>query len=153
MSFMRRSVKKMDKIDEETETISNSGLKETSGHLDDDFSENDILYTIEMLQAELHDVVGDVRELKKNIQVIEKDTESIRQRLHECSKFVELDVEKDQDNCWFIAVDCVRKRSSTGQPINIFRCLRIWRSKKYWQSREKSSINSRTELNADDFDS
>ena len=99
MSFMRRSVKKMDKIDEETETISNSGLKETSGHLDDDFSENDILYTIEMLQAELHDVVGDVRELKKNIQVIEKDTESIRQRLHECSKFVELDGEKDQDNC------------------------------------------------------
>ena len=98
MSFMRRSVKKMDKIDEETETISNSGLKETSGHPDDDFSENDILYTIEMLQAELHDVVGDVRELKKNIQVIEKDTESIRQRLHECSKFVEVDVEKDQDN-------------------------------------------------------
>ena len=98
MSFMRRSVKKMDKIDEETETISNSGLKETSGHLDDDFSENDILDTIEMLQAELHDVVGDVRELKKNIQVIEKDTESIRQRLHECSMFVEPDVEKDQDN-------------------------------------------------------
>ena len=98
MSFKRRSVKKMDKIDEETETISNSGLTETPGHQDDDFSENDILYTIEMLQAELHDVVGDVRELKKNIQVIEKDTESIRQRLHECSKFVELDVEKDQDN-------------------------------------------------------
>lgn len=88
MSFMRRSVKKMDKIDEESETISNSGLKETSGHLDDDFSENNISYTIQMLQAELHDVVGDVRELKKNIRDIEKDTESIRQRLHECSKFV-----------------------------------------------------------------
>lgn len=46
---------------------------------------DEMLYTIEMLEVGLQDVIEEVKELKDGIEGIEKDTASIKQRLSECS--------------------------------------------------------------------
>ena len=77
----------MAKIAEETDSLHRL-IQEAVQNAKEDFDESEILYTIQMLQAGLQDIVEDVQGLKRYAEGIEKDTESIKQRLHECSQLV-----------------------------------------------------------------
>ena len=54
----------------------------------ENFNESELLYTIEILEAGLQDVVKEVQGLKSDFKGIEEDTGKIKQQLDECASML-----------------------------------------------------------------
>lgn len=59
----------------------------------ENFDESEILYTIELLEAGLQDILKEVQELRKDFEEIEEDTEIIKEELNICASRLENDTE------------------------------------------------------------